>query len=177
MADGAQTLRARAEAPANEVRVRVGVPDDVHAVMDGAMAAAEENGFQRAVPEKMLQQVWAALNKEHGIMGVIGPVGGPLEGGVLLRIGPMWYGADDDMVLEEKAIWVHPQFRQARGGRAARLAEFSKSVADRLGYPLVIGVLSNARTAAKVRLYERMFGAPSGAFFLYGARTGTVEQG
>ena len=37
----------------------------------------------------------------------------------------------------------------------------------------MIGVLSNHRTEAKVRLYERQFGKPSGAFFLYNARTGT----
>ena len=38
--------------------------------------------------------------------------------------------------------------------------------------PLLIGVLSNKRTEGKIRLYERQLGKPSGAFFLYGARTG-----
>jgi hypothetical protein len=83
----------------------------------------------------------------------------------------MWYS--DANVLEERAIFIHPEFRNAKGGRARRLCEFSKRAADTLEVPLMIGVLSNHRTEAKVRLYERQFGKPSGAFFLYNARTGT----
>jgi hypothetical protein len=41
--------------------------------------------------------------------------------------------------------------------------------------PLLIGVLSNHRTEAKVRLYERQFGKPTGAFFLYNGSTGSVQ--
>ena len=82
----------------------------------------------------------------------------------------MWYS--DTPVVEEKAIFIHPDYRSAKGGRATRLCEFSKKVSDTLGIPLIIGVLSNNRTQAKVRMYERQFGKPSGAFFLYGARTG-----
>jgi hypothetical protein len=82
----------------------------------------------------------------------------------------MWYS--DHEVLEEKAIFIHPDYRSAKGGRARRLCEFSKNTADSLGIPLIIGVLSNNRTEAKVRLYKRQFGEPSGAFFLYNARTG-----
>jgi len=43
---------------------------------------------------------------------------------VLLRIGTMWYS--DERVLEEKAIFIHPDFRSAKGGRARQLCEFSK---------------------------------------------------
>ena len=86
----------------------------------------------------------------------------------------MWYS--DDNVLEEKAIFIHPDYRSAKGGRARRLCQFSKQVADNLGMPLIIGVLSNHRTAAKVRLYERQFGKPTGAFFLYGATTGMSKE-
>ena len=34
----------------------------------------------------------------------------------------------------------------------------------------------NSRTEAKVRMYERQFGKPSGAFFLYGAKTGEFAR-
>jgi GNAT superfamily N-acetyltransferase len=94
---------------------------------------------------------------------------------VLLRIGQMWYS--DTLVVEERAVFTHPEYRSAKGGRARKLCEFSKKVADDLGIPLIIGVLSNHRTEAKVRLYERQFGKPSGAFFLYGARTGAWMNG
>ena len=69
-------------------------------------------------------------------------------------------------------VFIHPDFRSAKGGRARKLCEFSKQVSDSLGIPLIIGVLSSHRTAGKVRMYQRIFGEPSGAFFLYGTKTG-----
>jgi hypothetical protein len=42
--------------------------------------------------------------------------------------------------------------------------------------PLMIGVMSNSRTDAKVKLYERQFGNPAGSFFLYGVKTGELAN-
>jgi hypothetical protein len=153
----------------NETPIRVGTPDDIHDMMDIAMNASEENGFIKASQDRMLQELWSALNQHYGLMGIIGNPGQRAEGAVLLRVGQMWYS--DSPVLEEKAIFIRPEFRMAKGGRARRLCEFSKQVADTLAMPLIIGVLSNHRTEGKVKLYERQFGKPSGAFFLYGAST------
>lgn len=150
--------------------VRIGTPDDVHPMMDLAMQACDENGFVDPNPKKLLAEIWPALNLENGIVGIIQDEGAGLEGAILLRVGTMWYS--DAQVLEERAIFIHPDYRSAKGGRARRLCEFSKRTADGLGIPLIIGVLSNHRTEAKVRLYERQFGRPSGAFFLYNATTG-----
>lgn len=158
----------------NNLGVRIGTPDDVDGVMQLALSASHENGFVSPNPEKMLQDIWPALNLDRGLLGIIGNTGEKLEGAVLLRVGSMWYS--DDEVLEEKAIFIDPKYRSAKGGRARRLCEFSKHVADNLGMPLIIGVLSNHRTEAKVRLYERQFGKPSGAFFLYGATTGMNKE-
>lgn len=151
------------------LKVRVGTPDDVHPVMELAQMGAEENGFMEPNPAKLLVDVWAALNLDHGIMGLIGDPGARLEGAVLLRIAPVWYG--DLPFIEERAIYVHPEYRNAKGGRAARLVEFSKTVSDNLKMPLMIGVLSNHRTEAKVRLYERMLGQRAGAIWLYNGST------
>lgn len=150
--------------------VRVGEPGDVHPMMDLAMQACDENGFVNPNPHKLLAEIWPALNLDNGLVGIIQDEGAKLEGAILLRIGTMWYS--DTPVLEEKAIFIHPDYRSAKGGRARRLCEFSKKAADTLGLPLIIGVLSNHRTEAKVRLYERQFGKPTGAFFLYNAQTG-----
>lgn len=157
---------------AEAIEVRVGEPEDVDDIMALALSACEENGFVDPNPTKLLNEIWHGLTLERGVVGILGERGKP-EGAVLLRIGSMWYS--DDQVLEEKAIFIHPDYRSARGGRARRLCEFSKQVADSLGLPLIIGVLSNHRTEAKVRLYERQFGKPSGAFFLYNARTGAFR--
>lgn len=157
-----------------ELKIRTGTPEDVDAVMEIALSACDENGFVSPNPKRLLGEIWPALNRDKGIIGIIGPENGSVEGAVLLRIGTMWYS--DQEVLEEKAIFIHPDFRSAKGGRARRLCEFSKQAADSLGIPLIIGVLSNHRTEAKVRLYERQFGKPSGAFFLYNARTGGWQE-
>lgn len=156
-----------------ELGIRLGTPDDIHRMMDLALSACEENGFVDPNPQKLLSEIWSALNLDRGIVGIIEGDDGIFEGAVLLRIGDMWYS--DRQVLEEKAIFIHPEFRSAKGGRARKLCEFSKQVADSLDIPLIIGVLSNHRTEAKIRLYERVFGKASGAFFLYNARTGTAQ--
>jgi hypothetical protein len=158
----------------NSLIIRIATPSDVDDVMDLAMSACEENGFINPNSTKLLAEIWPALNQDHGLVGIISEPGGRPEGAILLRIGKMWYSDDD--VIEEKAIFIHPNYRNVKGGRAKRLCEFGKQVSRELGIPLIIGVLSNNRTAAKVRMYERIFGEPSGAFFLYGAKTGHLQE-
>ena len=153
-----------------DLMIRLASPQDLDEIMSIAMMACDENGFLNPNPAKLAAEIWPALHQDHGLCAVIGKPNGMIEGLVLLRIGNMWYS--DSRVVEEKAIFIHPDFRSAKGGRASKLCEFSKKVADSLGIPLIIGVLSNHRTSAKVRMYERQFGPPSGAFFLYGAQTG-----
>lgn len=159
---------------ANEVEVRLGTPYDVDGMMKLAISACEENGVLEPNTYDLLQDIWPALNLDKGMAGVIGPIGGELEGAVLLRIGRLWYS--ENQILEEKAIFIPEHFRKAAGQRARRLCEFSKSISDRLELPLMIGVLSNSRTEGKVRLYRRIFGEPAGAYFLYNAKTGNWKD-
>lgn len=154
--------------------VRIAVPQDLQALMGLALASCKENGFVNPNPDKLANEIWPALHLDHGVVGIIEDLKGQAEGGVLLRVGSMWYS--DQMVVEEKAIFIHPDFREAKGERAKKLFQFSKSVADSLNIPLMIGVLSNERTKAKVRMYEREFGKASGAYFLYGAKTGISHK-
>jgi GNAT superfamily N-acetyltransferase len=158
----------------HEVKVRTGTPEEVNEIMEIAMEATEENGFLQPNPLKLLADIWPALNLDNGIMGVIGNPGERIEGVVLLKMGTLWYS--DIVTLEEKAVFVRPEFRSAKGGRARKLCEFSKQVADELGLTLVIGVLSSHRTQGKIKMYERLFGEPSGAYFLYGGRTGEWKK-
>lgn len=164
MADGSAPIET-------EVKVRLGTPDEVDEVMKIAMMGVEENAFVSVNPTKLLQEIWSALNLHQGAVGVIGEVGGEIEGAVLLRVGSVFYS--DDLLVEEKAIFVHPSYRQATGGRAARLAEFSRWLANEMGLPLVIGVLSAHRVKAKIRMYTRIFGEPSGAYWV--VRPGHTE--
>jgi hypothetical protein len=159
---------------ADELKVWVGNPEDVDDIMELALAACGENGFVEPNPMKLLSEIWPALNRDRGIVGVVGVPGQKPQGAILLRIGNIWYS--DAEILEERAVFIHPDYRSAKGGRARKLCEFGKKVSDELGIPLTIGVLSNHRTAGKVRMYERIFGKPSGAYFLYGVRTGEWAQ-
>ena len=161
-------------ANADALTVWLAGPEDVDEVMALAVMACEDNALTNPNPIKLLQDIWPALNRERGMLAAIGKAGGPIEGIILLRISEMWYS--DDLILDEKAIFIHPDYRQAAGGRAARLAEFAKKAAESLGLPLVIGVLSNQRTAAKIRMYTRLFGPPSGAYWIYNGSTGLSPE-
>ncbi len=155
------------------LEIRLGTPADLDEVMRLAFMACEDNGFLDYSPALLAQEIWPALLQDHGLFAIIGPPGGAIEGFVLLRIGKMFYS--ERICLEEKCLWVHPDFRTAKGGRARRLLEFTKTTADSLGIPLIIGIMSTKRAAGKVKLYERLFGAPTGAFFLYGAECGKAK--
>jgi GNAT superfamily N-acetyltransferase len=161
-------------APDQQLAIRLAGPEDVHEVMRLSLMACEDNGFLDCSPELLLKEVYPALCQHHGLFAVIGPPGGEIQGFVMLRVGTLFYS--NRPCLEEKCLWVHPDHRSARGGRARQLLEFTKKTADELGLPLIIGIMSTKRSAGKVRLYEKMFGEPAGAFFLYGAECGKARE-
>src|ERR1700677_51975 len=152
-----------------DLTIRLATTDDLDEVMRLAVTACEENGFLNASTELLAREIYPALCQDHGLCPVIGPKDGEIQGLALLRIGAMWYSPE--IVLEERAIFIYPQHRSAKGGRASRLCEYTKKVADTLNLKLIIGVLSNTRTAGKVRMYTRIFGEPACPFFLYNAHT------
>lgn len=154
-----------------EIKVRLGRPEDVDKVLDLILFATKEMGIAPPSGKKILDEIWPALNQHFGLMGLIEGPAGNIEGGILLRIGALWYS--DQTVLEEKGIFVHPDYRSAKGGRAKKLCEFGKKTSDEMGIPLIMGVFSNERTRGKIRLYERLFGQPVGAMFLHNGRTGS----
>ena len=157
-----------------EITVRVGTPDDLPGCMDLLIQANEENGIDEMDANKLLNIVWPSLHQDGGLVGVIGEPGMPPEGVVLLRIEQLWYS--NAPVIAEKLVFVHPEYRSAKGGRAKKLCEFGKKVSDEMGLPLIIGVVSTDRTKGKIRLYERVFGEPAGAFFLHNAKTGLPKR-
>jgi GNAT superfamily N-acetyltransferase len=152
------------EAQTAPIRVRTGTPADIHPMMGLALAACEENGLTDPNPQKLATEIWAGLTFQHGIVGIIGE-SSPLEAAILLRVESMWYS--DAPALIERAIFVHPEYRAAKGGRARLLCEFAKNAARELNMKLVIGVLSTHRTEAKSRLYSRQFGEPAGSYWFY----------
>jgi hypothetical protein len=157
----------------DDLQLRLGTTDDMKEVMDMAIAAAKENGLLNASQLLLAKAVWPALSNDHGLVGCIGKPGGEIEGMVVLTIGTLFYS--DEPCVEEKVLFVRPEYRNAKGGRARKLCEFSKSVAERLCLPLIIGVFSSIATKQKIELYRREFGEPSGVYFLYNSKTGDKE--
>jgi len=152
------------------IKVRIATMSDMDEIMSLAVEAAKENGFLDASTTLLAKAVWGPINQDHGIIGCIGEPGALLEGMVVLSIGKIFYSDTD--CLEERTLYLRPEFRSAKGGRANKLLEFSMSAADSLGLPLLIGVLSNERTEAKCRLYQRKLGPAAGAYWIYRTRTG-----
>ena len=150
-------------------RVRVATPDDLFGILNLGRIVHAENGLFDFNEVKVAEAVWPALVQANGIVGVIGERD-KLEGMVILSVASYWYS--DTQFLEEKCVFVHPEYRHAKESRVQKLLEFAKKCSTDLNLPLMIGVLSNTRTSAKVSLYERHFGQPAGAFFLWGAKTG-----
>lgn len=159
----------------DDLRVRVATVDDMPEIMELAVAAAKENSLFDASLQHLVKTVWPCLNQDHGLIGAIGKPNGPIEGMVVLVVGTLTYS--DVLCLEERTLFVRPEYRNARGGRANKLIQFSMASAKSLDLPLLIGVLSNSMTKQKVELYRRHLGEPAGAFWVWGAQTGGHSVG
>lgn len=150
--------------------VRKAVPEDRDSIWDLFRLLHEENGVFNLSEHKINYLLDRILHPEkisegdagvRGFMGVIGPVG-KLEGLLVMVLGSFWYS--DDIIFEEYANFVHPDHRKSNHAKA--LLAYSRHMADNVQIPLVIGIISNLRTAAKVRLYRRQL-PECGSFFLY----------
>lgn len=142
-------------------RVRVAKPDDEDGIMDLCHLLHAENGLFPLDADLVRGLVRTVLCDKQGFIGVIGERG-QLEGSILLRLSSMWYSTSP--VLEEYWNFVHPEYRKSE--RAKYMVQFAKSCADRMELPLLIGIVSNERTEAKCRLYNRML-PKAGQFYLY----------
>lgn len=100
------------------------------------------------------------------MIGVIGPRGGHLEAITMVGIGQQWYTTQKH--LEEFIVYVDPNHRKGTNHFQA-LISWLWDQAEKTGLPLINGILSNYRTEAKVRLYERLYGkaGKAGAYFVH----------
>jgi hypothetical protein len=140
--------------------VRMATRNDEEDIVRACYRLHEENGQFPLSIKKLLEILEDAFEARGAIIGVIGS---PIEACIYLRISSMWYS--DVPVWEEFFSFVLPECRQ--GGNAKSLLKFSKDVSNKTNIPVLIGIISNKKTQAKIRLYRRSFGDPAGAFFLH----------
>lgn len=155
----------------NPERVRIADGRDEDELMNLCSLLHGENGVFEISEPKVRSMLRSALEgpveQRRGIVGAIGPAGS-IQGSIFLEIGQLWYS--EDFMLSELWNYVLPQYRASSNSKD--LIAFAKSISDRFRLPLMIGVLSNERTEAKIRHYRQQLGPPSGAFFVHGATTG-----
>lgn len=143
--------------------VRKATPQDEADIMELCKQNHSENGqFSISLP-KVNDMVSRAFNRGGAIIGVVGGPTHRIEGAILLLISQFWY--TDDWCLEEVFNYVRPEYR--RSTHAKDMISFGKRCSNELKIPLVIGVVSNERTRAKIELYRRQLGDPVGGYFLH----------
>jgi hypothetical protein len=122
-----------------------------------------ENGLFSMDDDMVKEMLDRAFEKRGGIIGVIDD-GGKIAACLYMLISNFWYSREHH--LEELFSYVRPAFRKTP--YASSLLTFAQDCSKTLAIPLVIGVLTNSRMEAKVKLYSRKFGRPAGAFFVVG---------
>jgi hypothetical protein len=145
--------------------VRKARPEDRPEVLRICEQDHAENGQFSLSPPKLEATVSRILDGHGGIIGLI-ERGRGVEAIIKMQISQFWY--TEDWCLEETLNYVRPEFR--RSTNAKDMIAFAKRCSDELAIPLVIGVVSNERTAAKIALYERQLGPAVGGYFIYSKR-------
>jgi hypothetical protein len=130
--------------------VRFGALADEHALLDLLTLAHAENGLFTQDNDRVRAMIHRATSRDHACVGVIEGAAG-LEGAIMMVMSQFWYS--QDWHLEEVVNFVHPDHR--RTTHAKRLLEFARWIQQRLGIPLLAGILTLHRLEPKIRLYQR----------------------
>lgn len=142
--------------------VRKAVLADEPELMEMCRALHAENAMFKMNEDKVSDMLRRAFDGRGAMIGALGPTGA-VQGAIHMIISSFWYS--NEWVLEELYSFVLPQYRKSEN--AKELINFAKRCSTELNIPLVIGVVSNIRTRAKVGLYTRQLSEPVGAYFAY----------
>ena len=143
------------------VDVRLAEPEDRDALVELTTALHAENGLFSLSLKKRDAMLDRYYNRDGAIIGVIGEIGRPV-GTIYLSLSQPEY--TDDFALVEGWNYVAEGHRHST--HAKDLITYAKFISTEMKLPLVIGIMSNHRTEAKVRLYERVLDR-AGAFFIW----------
>ncbi len=141
--------------------VKMATPEDTEPMMVLLREMHAENGIAPLDEEKVRQVLIRGLMGHRAIIGVIRGKSG-IEASVGLYIGNWWYSGDEH--VEDLWSFVSEPYRRSEHAKA--LLQWAKHASTFLERPLLMGVLSSERTAAKIKLYERQLGPAIGALFV-----------
>lgn len=141
------------------------MPADEDEVMAMCRALHDENGLF-SLNEDKIRAIFRKFYERKGvIVGVIGATG-KIEASTCLLISDMYYTGDQHLA----ELWNHVGMAYRHSRNAESLIAFGKKCSDRIGLPLITGIITNNRVAGKVRLYRQLLGYPAGAFFVYNGK-------
>lgn len=141
--------------------VRIANSADEAGIFSLLLMMHRECGLFSISDHKVRETLRKGTKQEGGIIGVVdGPDG--IQATVGLTIMQAWHS--DDWFLNELWSFVHPTHR--KDGHAPKLLNFSKWCSDNMLLPLLIEMVSNKRTEAKMRLIKRSM-PYGGAFFIH----------
>ena len=135
---------------------------DFDEMFDVLMQNYRENGIYSINPAKVGAWLLMGLNRDNSSIGIIRGPGG-IEAACGVYLATSWY--TDDIYVEEVFNYVRPDYR--RSTHAKHLIQFAKWFAENLNVPLLMGIMTTKRLAAKERLYERQL-TKIGSLFLHG---------
>ena len=141
--------------------VRMALVGDEDGIMALLIQNHAENGQHEFCEPKVRNMVRRALYQQGGIIGVIGPAS-DIRGSICLLIDEVWY-SEERQILE---LWNYVRQDSRKSDYAKKMIEFAKKCADGLELDLTIGVLSDKRMEAKVKLYQRQL-PKAGEFFVH----------
>jgi GNAT superfamily N-acetyltransferase len=141
--------------------VRFAVPADEDKIISMISMLHDENGLFPLSADRVRAYMQRYFRKEGALIGVVGEPGEPV-GSIYLEIGQPYYS--ESFYLNEAWNFVHPDHR--RSDYAKKLLGWAKDMSEQMKLPLMVGIVSNHRTEAKVRLYEKQL-EKAGAFFVW----------
>lgn len=144
------------------IPVRKAVPADKPELMDICREGFAEHGMFNMDEARVESMIDRAFNRGGAIIGVLGETGN-IQASIYLLISQFWY--TNEWCLEE--LWNHVRPAHRRSTNAKDMIAFGKRCAEEIGIPLVIGVVANERTEAKIALYRRQLGNPVGGYFAF----------
>lgn len=152
---------------ADPSRVRIADASDIEELFVLCCQMHDENFVlpmsETKVRDFLVNSTRPEIEKRSGVIGIVGDKG-KIQGAMGLAFESMWYS--DEMCIWDMWTYVLPQYRSSSNSKD--LIAWAKMISDHFGYPLMIGILSNHRTEAKVRLFKKQLGTPAGTFFIYG---------
>lgn len=124
---------------------------------DGSPLTFSEDKVRKTVRD-------ATNDRNTAFLGVVGRSAHHAEGSVLLHVRDQFY--TDDKVLSEVWNFVSAPYRKSNNAKT--LIAFSKALAASLKVPLIMGVISAERQAAKMRFLERQMGSQNvGRYYVF----------